>query len=609
MIRVTEHIAKRMQNTVLLAGICVTMIVWTTLTDPIGLPKMFVLALFSAWIFGTIGVLFLKARAREVVSIQWALIAFSLAIFITAILTDVRYTAFYGASQRNNGAITYFSFATLMLAATLSFNRASVSRFRSSLLIVGGITTLYGLLQISGHDPFHWVLLYGPVVGTLGNPDFMSAFLGTVAVATVWFIISLDQLSYRLAGVGLLLLELFVMKRSGSFQGILAFAIGLVIVVLTKLWQVNRRIGVISFVTATIFSVPVLMGLVNSGPLATYLYRSSLQNRLDYWQAAISMFKAHPIFGVGLDRFAENYGQYAPKNQVVFGQLTDNAHNVFLQLLATGGLLVLLPYLFIIGLICFKSFRSIRKAKGQIQIDLVGIFAIWFALLLISLISIDNLGIAVWFWISGGVLFAVSQDSLSAEEVVKVNERKREKSRSKGSEPSESYISPMASLVLSIVALVVVLPAIRTSGAIADMQVNRSQLSSVQFLQKIETTADIVPKNPQTLSLLGDIAMRIDNIELALQLARQAIEMDSKSNYANQLSAIAYERSKDYSKAVVFRLRVIKLDPSNVGNMVEIVKDYVALKDLDRARIMANKIAQMRPGSEVAAAAAALLKG
>jgi hypothetical protein len=397
------------------------------------------------------------------------------------------------------------------------------------------------------------------------------------------------------------------MKRSGSFQGILAFSIGLVIVVLTKLWQVNRRIGVISFVTAAVFSVPVLMGLVNSGPLATYLYRSSSQNRLDYWQAAISMFKAHPIFGVGLDRFAENYGHYAPKNQVVFGQLTDNAHNVFLQLLATGGLLVLLPYLFIIGLICFKSLRSIRKAKGQIQIDLVGIFAIWFALLLISFISIDNLGIAIWFWISGGVLFAVSQDSLSAEEAVKVKEMKRGKSRSKGSEPSESYISPMVSLVLSIVTLVIVLPAISTSGAIADMQVNRSQLSSAQFLQKIETTANTVPRNPQTLSLLGDIAMRIDNIKLALQLARQAIEMDSRSNYANQLSAIAYERSKDYSKAVVFRLRVLELDPWNVNNMLEIVKDYVALKDMPSAKAMAGKIAQLQPGA--ADAAAALLRG
>jgi hypothetical protein len=43
--------------------------------------------------------------------------------------------------------------------------------------------------------------------------------------------------------------------------------------------------------------------------------------------------------------------------------------------------------------------------------------------------------------------------------------------------------------------------------------------------------------------------------------------------------------------------------------MVEIVKDYMALKDLERARIMVDKIAQMRPGSEVAAAATALLKG
>ena len=592
-----------------MAGISVTLIVWTTLTDPIGLPKMFVLALFSAWIFGTIGVLFLKARAREVVPIQWALFAFSLAVFIAAILTDVRYTAFYGAGQRNNGAITYFSFAILMLAATLSFNRASVSRFRTAFIIVGAITTIYGLLQISNHDPFNWILLYGPVVGTLGNPDFMSALLGTVGIATVWFIVSSNRSSYRLMGGGLLLLELFVIKRSGSFQGILAFAIGLVLIVLGKLWQISRRVGLISTAIVGIFSIPVLLGLTNNGPLASHLYRSSLQNRLDYWRAAICMFKAHPIFGVGLDRFAENYANYAPKNQVVFGQLTDNAHNVFLQLLATGGLLVFLPYMAIIILIFLKSIQGIRKSHGQTQIDLVGLFAIWFALLLISSISIDNLGVAVWFWISGGVLFAVGQDSLVLGKDANINEKKKKKSRSKSVTPSENYISPIMSLILSVAVLLVVIPTVRTSGAIADMQANRSGLTTTQFLAKIDSTANIWPRNSQTLNLLGDIALRINNIKLGLILAGQAIEIDPKSNYGNQLSAIAYERSKNYAKAIAFRKRVIELDPWNTSNMLEIVKDYLFLKDIPNAKAMVEKITQLRPDGSEDVAAAALLKG
>jgi hypothetical protein len=321
------------------------------------------------------------------------------------------------------------------------------------------------------------------------------------------------------------------------------------------------------------------------------------------------MFKDHPIFGVGLDRFGENYGHYAPKNQTIFGQLTDNAHNVFLQLLATGGLLVFLPYMAIIILIFLKSIQGIRTTHGQTQIDLAGLFAIWFVLLLISLISIDNLGIAVWFWISGGVLFAVSQDSLVLEKVANINEKKRKKSSGKSAAPNENYISPIVSLILSIAVLLVVIPAVRTSGAIADMQVNRSGLTTTQFLAKISSTANIWPRNSQTLNSLGDIALRIDNIKLGLSLASQAIEIDPKSNYGNQLSAIAHERLKNYAKAIVFRGRVIELDPWNTSNMFEIVRDYLLLKDMTNAKAMAEKITQLRPGGPEDVAAAAIING
>ncbi|MBI3429728.1 MAG: O-antigen ligase family protein [Actinobacteria bacterium] len=609
MIRLTDKQAKQTQNTVLLAGIGVTMIVWTTLTDPIGLPKMFVLTILAAWIAGTIGVVLFKARARDLLSIQWAVLIFSLAIFLAALLTDVQYTAFYGAAQRNNGAIIYLSFATLMFAATLSFNQSSVSRYRNSLLVVGGIMTAYGLLQIANRDPFHWVLLYAPVVGTLGNPDFMSAFLGTVGIVTVWFILSYHQISYRLSGLVLLLLELFVMKRSGSFQGILAFAIGLVILVLAKLWQIKKQFGLISTVIVAIFSVPVIMGLTNHGPLATYLYRSSMQNRLDYWRAAFGMFKAHPFFGVGLDRFAENYGQYAPTNQVVLGQATDNAHNVFLQLLSTGGLLVILPYLSLVVLILHKAIQGLRKTEGQTQIDLVGIFTIWLVLLLISIISIDNLGLAVWFWISGGVLYAVAHDSIRHEELKNSKVKKEKKGKGDDRIDTENYLAPLVSLALGIVALLIVLPSIRTSSAIFDMQVNRSQLAPAQFLNKIEATAKIWPRNSITLYSLSDIALRIDKIDLALNLASQVIKLDPKSNYGNQLSAIAYERSKKYQKAITFRKRVVELDPWNLPNMVEIVRDYVALKDLPNAKAIAEEINKIQPNGDLAKAAVALIKG
>jgi cytochrome c-type biogenesis protein CcmH/NrfG len=390
---------------------------------------------------------------------------------------------------------------------------------------------------------------------------------------------------------------------------LLAFAFGLVVLVLAKLWQLNTRYGVIGIVFVGLCAIPTFLGFVNRGPLASYLFRSTLKNRQDYWHAAIGMFKAHPLVGVGLERFGENYGLYAPQIQVVHGQTTNNAHNVFLQLAATGGLLVILPYLFLIGVIFLTSIRAIRMTRGQAQIDLIAVTAIWIALLLVSLISIDNLGVAVWFWISGGVLYAIAHESLKEDEK-KPKERKSSSKKAREVAPrSASYVGPIVSLVLAVLMLIPMISVWKTSAAVFDLQGNRSQLSPAQFLDKMNTVAGIQPKNSQTYYALADIAMRINNPQLALKYLKMVIEKDPKSNYGRQLAAIAYESQNKYQLAIALRVELLTLDPWNTSNMVTLIKDYLKIKDKANATAISSKITELYPSSADAVAAAALIKG
>jgi O-antigen ligase len=594
---------------VLIAGVATTFMIWTSLADPINIPKFFILVMLSAWVLGTVLVGFSQGGLRKLSIGQWAILAFAFAMLLAAVLTDVRYTAFFGTSQRNDGAISYVALAILAIAASMSFDIAHLSQFRNGLLVVGALLTFYGVLQTTGNDPFTWVLVYGPIMGTLGNPDFMSAAIGVSAIATVWMILSTKEMLPRAGTIILLLLELFVLRRSGSLQGLLAFAFGLVVLVLAKLWQLNTRYGVIGIVFVGLCAIPTFLGFVNRGPLASYLFRSTLKNRQDYWHAAIGMFKAHPLVGVGLERFGENYGLYAPQIQVVHGQTTNNAHNVFLQLAATGGLLVILPYLFLIGVIFLTSIRAIRMTRGQAQIDLIAVTAIWIALLLVSLISIDNLGVAVWFWISGGVLYAIAHESLKEDEK-KPKERKSSSKKAREVVPSNaSYVAPIVSLVLAVLMLIPMISVWKTSAAVFDLQGNRSQLSPAQFLDKMNTVAGIQPKNSQTYYALADIAMRINNPQLALKYLKMVIEKDPKSNYGRQLAAIAYESQNKYQLAIALRVELLTLDPWNTSNMVTLIKDYLKIKDKANATAISSKITELYPSSADAVAAAALIKG
>ena len=605
-IRFEEKQASQARDLVLTTGVVTTLIVWTSLADPINVPKMFALTIFAAWIIGQVGTRVFYAKERRMSLGQWAAVSVALSFFLAALLTDVKYTAFFGTMQRNDGALSYIAMATLCFAGMMSFNLTDFRRLRWWIFGVGSVLTFYGFLQTFGHDPFKWVLLYNHVVGTLGNPDFFSGIVGAAAIATLWLILVEEKMPIRFAGLFLLFCQLFVLKRCGSFQGIVAFMTGLAILVVARVWQKQKKIGVVALIVAGLVSISVFFGFLNKGPLARFVYRGSIRNRIDYWHAALNMFKAHPLFGVGLDRFGQNYGQYAQQIQVVQGQSTDNAHNVFLQLLATGGLLVILPYLFLLAVIFICAFRAIKKTVGKVQLNLVGLTSIWLALLFISFISIDNLGVAVWFWIIGGALYGVSKQILDEGPEVKQRMRKGSK---KSVQDNSNVLAPVVSFVLAILMLVIMVPAWRSSAMLLNLQRQPAGGTMAQFIETIKQAAKAQPGNIDVHIQLADIAQRYGAIDESVSIIRSVNKQDGRSIQGNTLGAFVFEQAKKYELALPYRLKLLEIDPWGTRNMLALVTDYVALKNMVKAREISSRLSTLYPKSPDAVSAEALLKG
>lgn len=114
------------------------------------IPKMFVLLLCTAWIAGTIVVASFYHFSKRFSLGEWALLVFAIGLLAAAVFSDLRYTAFIGAAHRNNGALSYLALAILALSAMLTFDLKSLHQFRFALLLVGAVSTLYGLLQKIG---------------------------------------------------------------------------------------------------------------------------------------------------------------------------------------------------------------------------------------------------------------------------------------------------------------------------------------------------------------------------------------------------------------------------------------------------------------------------
>lgn len=597
---------------VLITGVATTLALWVSLTDPVNIPKMFVLSLFSAGILGSV-IPKLVLKPRSFLSMgQIAILVFAFAIFLAAILSDERYTAFYGARGRNNGAISYLALASLSFVAMQSFRLKTILKLRSVMIVIGAFLAFYGNLQISHHDPIKWNLIYNPIVGTLGNPDFVSAELGICVIATLWWILEDGRMGARLSGALLILFEIFIIRRSGSMQGLLIVAVGSAILLVFVLWNWKKVFGLIGMAVFLFASLPVLLGLMNKGPFAAHIYRGSIQSRLDYWHAALSMFRAQPLIGIGLDRLGENYWQYAPQVQIAVGQSTDNAHNVFLQLLATGGLLVFVPYVSLIVVIAVSAFRAISKIPGKGSLPLIGLSSMWISLLLISTISIDTLGVSVWFWIIGGALYSSTRrysDDLDMVKSQTGGKPKKNGLQGKSEKRIPRFIGLTSGSLGVILAFVLVLPAWRSSLAIQDLTRNRNQLNTSQFTAKMMDISKMWPRNPQTLVLLSDLAMRIANPSLANEFANEAMQRDPRSYNAHLLTAISFETQGKFAEAISPRVELMKLQPWSPDNMLQLVKDYLQVGEREKARRVSAQLSRTMPKSDLATQAALLVKG
>ena len=382
--------------------------------DPINVPKAFVLHLV-----GVSGLSFLllnlksfwnpQARPVAIIGIFFVLFLFTALFFSGA----PKIQQIYGVGGRNTGLISYLALLLLLLSATAISNANSLKLFSFSILGVGGANIIYGLMQASGGDPIKWSNPYSPVIGFLGNPNFSSSIIGLSCVAATALILhfKLGKLVI-LSLFGYELLALFVILKTQSIQGFVVFGLTTGIMILIALYKSEKVKNIwvaIYALLASVVGVIAIFGMVNIGPLSGFLYKVSVRQRGYYWHAGIEMLKANPLFGVGLDSFGDWYWavRSAPAALNSLTANTNSAHNVNIDIAASGGFPLIIAYLTLNG---FVLLRGIRHLKNSPKFDpyFSAIFVGWIGYQAQSFISINQLGLAVWGWLFGGLVLGYS---------------------------------------------------------------------------------------------------------------------------------------------------------------------------------------------------------
>jgi cytochrome c-type biogenesis protein CcmH/NrfG len=278
-------------------------------------------------------------------------------------------------------------------------------------------------------------------------------------------------------------------------------------------------------------------------------------------------------------------------------------------MLSTGGLFIFLPYVLLILFVTYIGARAIFQSRNSDKLKIASIFATWIGMLAINFVTVDNLGISVWFWITGGVLVAVSEKTKSVE--IHTESRKSKKnSTQKFSQIDQGFPKTVViSFVLTIAVLVLLTPNLSRSSSLYILKNNGIPASSDNRPAALTSEAEISANNPQQLIQLANLALSRSAVDQALPIIERINQLDSRSYYGNYFAAIAHESQGNLTKAITYRETLLKLDPWGTDNMLQLIKSYLATGKLSQAKDIGTKVKKYYPGSQADIDASAILAG
>ena len=459
----------------------------------------------------------------------------------------------FGTYGRNTGFITYLAFSLVFIGSVLASDSELHKRFVIASFVVGALSLIYGAVQAGGADPISWVNPYSPVLGFLGNPNFQSSLLGVLGtIAFSQFFVKGLMIQYKGLIGTYLLATLFIIKETSSQQGFLVLALGIGVVIGLYLLQLNRGLGIGYGVFSILGFFVVFFGTLNKGPLADMLYKDSVTYRGDYWQAGWKMTVDHPIFGVGMD----SYGDWYRRSRTLAATLrrgpdttSNTAHNVFLDISSNGGFPLLIIYVALMALVAISAIKVLKRSKGFNPV-FAGLFGGWVAFQAQSIISINQIGLAIWGWVLSGLIIGYeinTRNVMVAETVVK-------KGRVAGKYAQTSAGSVVALFVAFVLGVLVGLP---------------PYVAAAKYMTALETSnptvfqeaAYIWPIDP---SRMIQIAMTLNENKLEDQGLEVALDAVKKfpNNYSVWSTLDAMKSATSEQKAQAQK-EMNRLDPLN----------------------------------------------
>ena len=519
--------------------------------DPVNLPKMVLLVSGSGYLFGLIlSLKFKTILANKVVTFSTLLFIFGIT-FSTFASKSPFTQLLFGSNGRNTGVLTYIAL-TILFLGIFSINKFHyLEKLILGLFFAGIFNVVYGFLQINNLDPVDWNNTYNAIIGTFGNPNFSSAFISISLITYPYLFSKYKTLPARLSFVILICASFFAVIRTKSQQGYFLPIFGVCIILLIYIFKKHNKpwgiVSIIVFISGVTIS---LLGILQKGPLGSLLYQPSISLRGFYWDAGINMFKKSILVGNGFDSYGDLYLRNRSAGSILppGGQnvVSNAAHNVFIDMAASGGLLAIVPYLLIISYGIFVAVKAINKIGFNLLYTTI--VASWIGFLLQSIISINQIGLAVWVWSLTGAVISGALIILN-----KPNQEDSSKFQKKKPAKQETTAGAfLAGFVSAAIFFALVIP-----EQIADM--NFKSAMAKKDIEKIQKIINSYPMSSERLSRTSQIFLRNSLNSEALDISLTAVKFNPDN--LNSWITLISNPNASREQRILAKKNLVRLDP------------------------------------------------
>lgn len=583
-------------------------------SDPLNPIKLWILIIAATWATAELITSFevhLTLKSKFIRFYAILLLTFSFFMFIAFLKTDVKIVGFLGDTGRNIGFLNYFLLAILAFYASVTFNNGNLKVIYKLVAIVFPILIVYGFLQHYKHDFIKWNNPYNPIILMTGNPDFAASLLAIYIVLSFSILFVGISKIYRIVCAISIVLASFLVYLSQARQGLIDICVGIGFFLVVYLWEKKRELAITLASLGIFVGAFSVLGMLQVGPLTKYFFKSSITDRGYNWRAAIAMFKSHPYFGVGLDRYGANFLTYRDaKYPLLFGytQNVTNAHNVFLQYFATCGIFVGIFYLLLLIFTGYRAFIALKYSSGRERTLIAGIISAWLVYIAQSVVSIDNLSISIWGWITSGVIIGLSiQEPKNFSERVfsHISHKDSIKVTTRNYFRISIFIFGVFIMLISIIS-----PMYKNETGVfrfAQVVAPKNSQENEIYLNYAKKIYRQRLMNPSQRTYIAWTAATHGAISEAIPMLKDVLATDPKNINCYTMIALSYEALGSNQEAITYRQKLSVLDPYGADNLLNLEKDFLAVGDKGFARKTRDSIVAMAPGTDIAKQAQKLL--